>query len=542
MKLTSQQIFKEYNDALLFKETIGKRGISEQTKINERFFIGNQWHGANCGNERPLVRYNIIKRIADYKMSQILSSPINIGFSADGIPNTSDMRSSIAKSKTKLSRGEEFDYSHYPDVNEVNTVMSTLSDYYKVTDERVNFSGICERALKSAYISGSAVVYTFWNPDINTGTFMGEDNKTAITGDIDCELLDIENVFFGDATEKTIENQPYIIIRSLVNAEALLREGVKFGCSSEVKNFLSEKKNEKVLLLTRLFKEYNSDGSYTIKCIKAIEKGILRNKFDTMLKKYPLALFTWENTKDCIYGSSEITYLIPNQIAINRMITANVWSMITQGMPMMVVNGDTVPDKITNEPGQIIKVYGTNEDVAGSIKYVTPSNFSANFDSSINMLIENTLTQGGANQVALGDSRADNATALMTMRDAAIMPISLIKNRFYAFVEEIARIWVDFWITYYGKRKIKVVDENGVWYMPFAADRYKNLIINAKVYTTAGNTYAESETINALNTLYDKGIITKKQFIRRLPEGLIPDTDSLLGEINDTEETNDERN
>ncbi|MBQ9965315.1 MAG: hypothetical protein IJP22_01130 [Clostridia bacterium] len=541
MKLTSQQIFKEYDDALTFKESIGKRGISEQSKINERFFIGDQWHGANCGNERPLVRYNIIKRIADYKMSHILANPINVGFSADGIPNTTDMRTSITKTKKELASGKNFDYSSYPTTNEVNTVMSTLGDYHKVTGERVNFSSLCEQALKKAYISGSAIIYTYWNPDINTGTYADKNTNLAITGDISCELLDIENVFFSDASESNVEKQPYIILRSYANASSLLREGMKYQCSYDTKRFLSEKGEEKVLVLTRLYKEYNSDGSYTIKCIKAVEGGILRDSFDTLLSRYPLALFTWDNAKDCIYGNSEITYLIPNQIAINRMITANVWAMMTQGMPIMVVNGDTVTDKITNEPGQIIKVYGTNEDVAGSIKYVTPTNFNGAFDSSINTLIENTLTQSGANQVALGDSRADNATALITMRNAAVMPISLVKTRFYSFVEEIAKIWIDFWISYYGNRKIKVVDENGVWYMPFHAERYKNLIINARVYTSAGNTHTESETVDALNSLYDKGIITKKQFIKRLPEGLVSDIEGLLNEVKDTEETIDER-
>ena len=35
MKLTSEQIFSEYNSALSFKEAIGSKGISEQNKINE---------------------------------------------------------------------------------------------------------------------------------------------------------------------------------------------------------------------------------------------------------------------------------------------------------------------------------------------------------------------------------------------------------------------------------------------------------------------------------------------------------------------------
>lgn len=168
---------------------------------------------------------------------------------------------------------------------------------------------------------------------------------------------------------------------------------------------------------------------------------------------YPIALFNWEKREGIIYGESEITYLIPNQIAINRMITASVWSAMTTGMPMMVINGDTVPEGITNEPGQIIKVYGSNEDVNGAVKYVAPPDFSKNFESGVQSLIDNTLTQSGANEVALGDSRADNATALITMRNAAVMPLQMLKNRFYAFAEELSRIWADFWVTCYGNAK-----------------------------------------------------------------------------------------
>ena len=103
MKLTSEQIFKEYKDALIFKESLGSRGMYEQNRINERFFIGDQWHGAKCGNERPLVRHNIIKRIGDYKMSHILGSPVNVVFSADGITSTTAMRKGISSQKKNLT-------------------------------------------------------------------------------------------------------------------------------------------------------------------------------------------------------------------------------------------------------------------------------------------------------------------------------------------------------------------------------------------------------------------------------------------------------
>ena len=79
-------IYQEYSEGISYKSAIGNRGLFEQNRINERFFIGDQWYGAKCGNERPLVRHNVIKRIGDYKMSQVLSSPIAVKFSADGIP------------------------------------------------------------------------------------------------------------------------------------------------------------------------------------------------------------------------------------------------------------------------------------------------------------------------------------------------------------------------------------------------------------------------------------------------------------------------
>ncbi|MFQ8954307.1 MAG: hypothetical protein ACLR56_15640, partial [Oscillospiraceae bacterium] len=183
-----------------------------------------------------------------------------------------------------------------------------------------------------------------------------------------------------------------------------------------------------------LFKEYKAGGGYTIKSVKVTENATVRKEFGTGLSLYPLAVFSWEKRGGLAYGESEITYLIPNQIAINRMITASVWSAMTTGMPMMVINGDTVPDGITNEPGQIIKVYGSSEDVNGAVKYVAPPDFSRNFEQSLQALIDNTLTQSGANEVALGDSRADNATALITMQNAAIMPLQIVKT-FYSFAE-----------------------------------------------------------------------------------------------------------
>lgn len=79
-----EQIFAEYEAGRTFKAGMGKHGLYEQGKINERFYVGDQWHGANCGNDRPLVRHNVIKRIGDYKMAVISANPVAVNYSVEG--------------------------------------------------------------------------------------------------------------------------------------------------------------------------------------------------------------------------------------------------------------------------------------------------------------------------------------------------------------------------------------------------------------------------------------------------------------------------
>lgn len=83
-----EQIFAEYEAGRTFKAGMGKHGLYEQGKINERFYVGDQWHGANCGNDRPLVRHNVIKRIGDYKMAVISANPVAVNYSVEGVPST----------------------------------------------------------------------------------------------------------------------------------------------------------------------------------------------------------------------------------------------------------------------------------------------------------------------------------------------------------------------------------------------------------------------------------------------------------------------
>lgn len=466
MKTLPKEIYDEYKAAFNFKNSVGTKGIAEQSKINERFFRGDQWYGVASGGERPLVRHNVIKRIGDFKMSQILSEKTPLKYTVEDLPYLESDKDAVNSLKTEIIKNGALAYPKRPDRTELNFISGVLTRNRELCAKRLQFDNICAKALRDAYVTGTGIIYTFWDEKARS-------NK----GDIGCEVLSVNDVFFADPYEKDVSEQSYIIISGWYDTDRVIREAKTYGKEATLKNIIKDSQGKKVQVFTKLYKEYTSDGRENIMCVKVTENAVVRNPFATKLKNYPLAIFCFEERDDIIYGDSEVTYLIPNQIAINRMITANVWSSMSTGMPIMVVNGDSVTADITNDPGQIIKVYGSNEDVKGAVNFVSPPDFSKDFCENINNLIENTLTQSGATAAVLGDEVLNNATALSYLRGSALLSLNLLKDRFTAFVKQVADIWADFFMTCYGERLIKIKEGREVYFIPFNASRYKNTVL-----------------------------------------------------------------
>lgn len=553
-----EQIFEEYEAGRTFKSGLGRKGLYEQGKINERFYIGDQWHGARCGNDRPLVRHNVIKRIGDYKMAVVASNPVTVNYSVEGVPNTVGISDRARDERDAFAQGQisPQETMGLPPEEELAVTMTALSDYFKTTAERVKFDDLKEQALRNAYVSGTGVLYTYWDDKIRTGLYADESGTTPIQGDIACEVLDIENVYFGDPNLYDIQVQPYIIIAQRKSVADLQREARRNGRSEAEIDAIKPDRDtgymagdraedepedsRKATVLTKFWKEWAKDGTCKIMASVAVRGATIRYRWDTKLRLYPLAAFRWERRRNCAYGESEITYLIPNQIAINRMLTANVWAVMMLGMPLTIVNQDIVHQPITNDPGQLIEVNGTSEDVANAIRYVNPPNFAPAFEQNITSLISNTLTQSGANDAALGDVRPDNTSAIVAVREAATMPMQTVQNRFYSFVEDVARIWAEMWVTMYGRRSLKIEDENGVWYMPFDGEKYRDLLISVKVDVGASTLWSEIQSVNTLDNLLASQIITPKQYLERLPKGSVPNLSGLIREMQEAQRVQEE--
>lgn len=550
------QIFKQYRDGINYKNSLGQRGMYEQNKVNERFYVGDQWHGAKVGN-RPLARYNVIKRIGEYKIAVLTASPVTVNYAAEGIPHTKEIKKAAQEKMAAIAAAQTqapfFDIGTAPKGQvstgeEVSVAMTALSDYWKTTAERVKFDDLKTRALKKAYKTGTGLLYTYWDDSIRTGLYADNGRNKAIVGDISCEVLDVENVYFGDPAELDVQKQPYILIAQRKSVRELRRVARRNRRSAEeidsikpdretqyMAGEMAEKEQEeadKVVVITKMWKEWNDEGtSFTIKAVQVTEKATIRKEWDMGIRLYPLAKFVWEERDNCAYGESEITYLVPNQIAINRMLSSNIWALMLKGMPITVVNRNIIQTPITNDPGQVIDVSGDPQQIRDAIYNVDSPEFSAQFEGNISSLMQNTLATAGANDAALGDMRPDNTSAIIAVREAATMPLQVVQNAFYSFVEDVARVWAEFWVTKYGNRALKVEDERGVWYVPFNGDRYKDILISCKIDVGASTLWSEAAAIRTLDGLLESGIITAAEYLERLPRGMIKDIKPIMDRL-----------
>ena len=539
--LTPEKVFREYERGIAFKNGLGDRGLYEQNRINERFYRGDQWHGVHCGGDRPLVRHNVIKRIGEYKLAVVGSAPVTVSYSAEGVPNTLAIKRRVETLRGRLAEGEPAAdvLAGLDSESEIQLVMAALSDYFRVTAERVGLDGMRERVLQNAYQTGTGILYTYWDERLATGLYADLARKKPIRGDIACEVLDIENVYFGDPTVEDIQSQPYILVAQRRPVAELRQLAARSGMKKEQLGRIvpdraagEPENSQKATLITRFWKEWDEKEHRVAVMAAQVCRGVVvRPPWRLGVRLYPLAAFSWERRRGCAYGESEIPHLIPNQIAINRMLTASVWAVMVMGMPIMVVNGDVVTQPVTNDPGQIVQVFGSGEDVERAVRYVSPPAVTAQFSGSIASLINNTLSQAGINSAMLGDVQPDNTSAIIAVREAAMMPLTMVQNRYYRFCEEVARIWAEFWVCRYGQRSLRVDTGEGAWYLPFDGRRFADLLISVRVDVGASTLWSESQSIETLGNLFDRGLIDAVQYLSRLPKGMVPNLNGLLREM-----------
>lgn len=489
---------KEYNYSLDLYDTVN---------TNERFYRGDQWNSVDSGG-LPTPVFNIFKRIIDHFTSTIMQSAVAMRYSF----------ASPYGSGTKISEDEAAD------------ICDTINKIICLRREKMKFDKLLSDSLTDAAISGDAICYTYWDPAVKTGQ--------PFTGDFVSVLADNTNVFFGNPNSKNVQSQPYILIAMRETIADLKAEAQRNGIAQYDIDKIKpdddtltqsgdmarkELENTKCISLIKLWRGENG----TIHYRKSVKNTVICNTVDTKLNLYPIAFFNWTPIKNSWHGQAVATGMIDNQIFINKGFAMVMKHMMDTAFSKVIYDASII-DTWSNKVGEAVAVNGPVENVA---KVLSSGQMQSGMLDVINLAIAHTKEFLGATDTALGNVEPTNTSAIIALQQASNIPLENIRRSFYQYIEDIGLIWLDFMFTYYDeKRLVCIRDGEQNKYIRFEVKKQKDILFNCRVDVGATNYWSEIASLNTLDNLLSKGLITLTQYLERLPDNLIPRKKELIEE------------
>lgn len=513
MTEAASQVQKQYKDGLNYKN---QQGYLKDWALYERFRAGDQWPKATQRTKdlpRPVL--NVIDQIQSHKISSVMNVNIKMMFSA-------------AESEEGEPEYEAAD---------------TFTRFADSTWERIKQDDLNEEALDGCSNTGTCIWHYYWD----TGKKGG--NKRKYIGEMQGEIIDPVNFFPGNPQERDVQKQPYLIITSRDSIQNVRNIAESNGVSKEMVKLIQPDSDtedqaydkakieldgsEKVTVLTKYYKKNG-----TVHFLKVAGDVVIKPEINTQKKLYPLEVMQWKRRKKSIFGVGDTEGLIANQQSINFLIAMQILSVQNTGWPKALVKKDYIKQNITNSPGEV--VYHNAPPGEKPFEYANPGNISNHASGLVDNIMAYTKEVSGANQNAMGEHVTSdmNATAIDRLQRAAGIPLESIRRRFYQSMENIGRIWEEFWKNEYNtERMIPLKDDDGEEYIqPFTGSDHKEVDMELKIDIGAATTNAEDIMVNSLNSFLDRQLITFDQYLKYVPDNVVPFKDRLLKEIQEQQE------
>ena len=513
---THEEIWKRFEKGYSFNENIG---LYDQVTVNENFFIGNQWEGVEA-NGLPTPTYNMFKRVINFQVSTITSD--NLVIRAIPMPSTS-----------KLT------------MKELEKIADIVSQQFAAIIKRNRIVAKNREFLRNAAVCGDGCMHFYFDPTIENGQ--------DVKGEIVAEIIDNLRVMFGNPNCRDVQRQPFIIIyrREMVDEVQYRAEQYKEAGLCEIEDIESIKPDsdkfqnkydnftdDKVTVVTYYFR--NRDTG-TIWCIEATEQGILREAYDTEYTLYPLIWINWDYVRDCYHGQAMVTGLLANQKFINKMFALVGISLLTTAFPKVIYDRNRI-SRWDGSVGTAVGVQGNVDQVA---KVLDGASIIPQIAQFIELSFDKTHSLLGASDVAMGDSRPDNTSAIIALQRAANTPMELTKQNDYQCLEDAGRIWIDIMSVRYGTRMVEMsmdMDKAGEqplgmnlpqqdFTQPFDFSTLKEIPLTIEQEAGASSYWSEMASMQTMDNLMMNNMITKKQYVERLPNGYIPKKQELLDDF-----------
>lgn len=503
----ASKVKKQYDDGLQY---LKQKGYTKEWPENERFKAGDQWPAPTEKTKHlPRPVFNLIDMVENHKIASVMNENVKMV------------------------------YSTIEDDESLNSTADLFTRYSETVWENLKQDQLNEEALESAANTGLGIWHYFWNPSITGG------NALTFQGDIEGEILDPINVFFGNPQQRRVQKQPYIIISSRDLVANVKQEALANGADPILVNEIRGDKetqdqgydgakievndSDKVTVLTRYMKKQGQ-----IFFTKVASGVTIKPETPTGRKLYPIAVMPWKRRKKSIHGLSETTALKPNQKSLNFLMAMQILSVQLTGWPKLIYKPGMVDQtRITNTPGEMIA--DNSPPGHKGVEYLMPGAISNMGQMLTEKIIDYTREFTGANDAATGQSPSSdlNASAIMLLQKAAGIPIESIKRRFYQAMEDIGRIWEDFFKTNYNTtRMVQIKDDNGAEQTtPFLGTEHADINMSLKIDIGPSSSYSETLMMSSLDKFLDKQLISFPQYLKYVPKNVVPFKDRLLKEI-----------
>ena len=395
-------------------------GLFLDTDRNYRMYNGDQWGGAKLGGVEP-VQVNFIKPIIKYKLSVIHSNLYAINYSSlnHKDPGTHKMTERVCK----LLNGYAAQIWEQDKLDVKNREVTLDA---AVNDEGIFYVNFDREAMRP----------------VN-------------------EIIDKNDIYYGNENSDDIQSQPYILIRKrmpVVNAiEIAKEEGVSeadlvylIGDMDTSEQAGEAAKLELDNMVSVIYKMYKRNG--TVHFSAATKWVEILKDVDLGITRYPVAHFLWERKKGSSRGEGEVRYLIPNQIEVNKTLMRRALTAKAQGFPQRVVNKSKVRDvrELDRVGGTVITEDQTVEDVRKIVGTIPPAQMSPDVVKLQEDLINVTRELAGAGDVATGQVNPEDASgrAILAVQQASQAPLTSQREGFKGFIEDVALIWLEYFTVY----------------------------------------------------------------------------------------------
>ena len=501
-EMTPQKVSKEYEAGLSFNQGID---LYDCVQTNENFFIGKQWEGVKS-NGLPTPVFNFLKRVVLFSVANV--STDNLKLHAKRLPSSGQLPANMAELLADI----------------LNDQFAAIFEYNKM--------GSCIREFcRNAAVDADGCTYTYWDSGVDTG----QPSKGAIR----TEVLMNTQVMFGNPNSRDVQSQPYILIERRMLVKDAKRRAEANG--SEAYLITADEKEsgdphldnlggDKVTVLLRLWRDEDTGTIHGYECTRNAE---IRKPWDLGIKLYPITWMNWDYVQDCYHGQAMITGLIPNQIFVNKLFAMSMISLMTLAYPKVVFDKTKV-SKWSNRVGAAIAVNGNVDNVA---KIMDPASISPQISQFIDIAIGYTQKFLGASDVALGDTRPDNTSAIIALQRAAATPMELTKQNLLQSIEDLGRIYMEFMSEYYGNRFVEVPGPNGQGkvIVPFDFSILKEIPFTVELDVGASSYWSEIASMQTLDNLLMQGKISTVEYLKRIPAGQITDRETLIAVLEDQE-------